>query len=251
GHVLAAAVRQQRCHQQLLPASAIENELFRLDFQLRDPDHLFRTLFAVGRASLNPIQDLLVIQGFFGEAHPAAVAYGPRRFQQEQALLRALPVDARYAGLGLLGGEDLVNPAVDDPGVILARIECVEREFKALLSFDAAVAIDGVAAALRQNSANVTRETERGRLFRSLNAHVASCRLLSHLNLYVQFPIRQRHEPARRVNGGEAEIGNRETTLARNITFEAVRERAQDDKALRCPATPQRRLLGDDADRQR
>ena len=45
------------------------------------------------------------------------------RFEQQQAVFGLLAVDARLSRLGLLSREDLVNAPLDDPGVIVARIQ--------------------------------------------------------------------------------------------------------------------------------
>ena len=136
------------------------------------------------------------------------------------------------SGFGLLGREDLVNPPLDDPGVILARIDGVQREFEALLALDAAVAIGGVAAALGEDSADVSGEAEGRRFLRSLDADAGPGHLLSHFGFQVAFPVRSRRDPPRLVERCEPRVGKGEMALAGNIAFQAVGKRPQDHEPL-------------------
>src|SRR5262249_8252677 len=154
-----------------------------------------------------PAQDLLIIRGVLGKALAATVADGRGRLEQEQALFRFFPVDARLAGSRLLGGEDLVNPALDDPGVIVARVQSVERELEGLLALDAAVAMRGIAATLGKDSANVAGETERVRFPGSFDSDASAGPQLSKCGVQLQFPVRLCHDPARLVQGGKSRPG--------------------------------------------
>src|SRR5262249_17745635 len=209
----------------------------RFDLQPGDARCLLATVLAVGRSLLDPFQDLLIIRGPLGKALAPAVADGFGRLEQKETLFGGFPVDARLTGRRLLGREDPVSYALEDPGVIVARIQGVQRELEALLALDAAVAIGGVAAALGEDSANVAGKAEGWRILRAFNPDAGRCRLLAHRGFQIEFPVRPRHNSPGLVQGSEFGIGEGETSLAEHIAFETIGKRPQDDESLRRTGT--------------
>ena len=219
------------------------------DLQPVDARHLLAAVLAVGRSPFDPIEHFSIVGRPLGNTLPTTVAHGRGRFEQEEAVFRPLPVDARLLGLGLLGRQDLVNPPVDDPGVVLARIDGVQREFEALLALDAAVATGAVAAALGEDSPDVPCKAEGWRFLCPINAHAGPGPQLSHFGVQFAFPVRSRRDPPHLVERCEPRLGEREMALPGHVAFQAVGKRPQDQKPLSRTHALQTHPLRNDAHR--
>src|SRR4029077_1803128 len=114
-------------------------------------------------------------------------------------------------------GENLVNAPLDDPGIVVARIESARRELEPFLALDTAVAGRGVAAPLGEDAADVSREAEGGRCSRAFDPHVGLGRLVFASGFQVQLSTRQGCEPAGLVERCPLRIGDRKTTAAGEV----------------------------------
>ncbi len=96
---------------------------------------------------------------------------GHGRLREEQTRRGIHQVHARNARTRDLGRQNLVSAALGDPRIIILWIKSVGRQLQPTAALDAAMAGRLVAAALRENAADVASEAERARRLRALNAN--------------------------------------------------------------------------------
>src|SRR6185503_11753934 len=115
------------------------------------------------------------------------------------------------------GGQNLIGSSFDDPTVVVAGIECVERKLESALTLDAAMAFGGVTAAPGQDSSDIAGETE-GSLIRSpFEPHARLGALSLDLGPHNGLTVCGRSQPAAGVDAGQPRIRHLETAFSRQV----------------------------------
>src|SRR6185436_9521374 len=113
---------------------------------------------AVRGAVTDPGQDGIIVFGPLRKTHSAAVCDGHGRLLQNQALLGVFEIDAWiFSPCGFLR-QDLEHTAFHDPLVVFLRMDSVGGELESGLPFDTAMTPGCVAAAAREDTADIARE---------------------------------------------------------------------------------------------
>ena len=231
-----------RRDQHLVAAVLQHHRLVRKDLQ--PLDHRVRPGGpAIGGAGSNPAQDRPVVCGSFFEAHPPAVGLPQGRFQQEEAVLGGLEVDAGVSRPSGLVGEHLVAAALDNPVVIFRRMHGIGGESKPASAFHPAVTTAAVAALAGQNSGYVGDEAGRIPPAGLAGPDRGPGAVAAQRCPERGFTVGDRNQLAFRTQAGHLGVGNREAGLRRHLPLQAVRAGRQHQNPLAGAGSRQRHLL--------
>ncbi len=231
-HVFLTSVGKGGRHPKLLFPTHFHHRLARRNGKPTNSPCVAVLLTTIRRPVANPLQDRFIVCRVSAQSLTSSMRNLSSGLDQKETFLRLLQIDPGLTPPQRLRSQNLVGSSFDHPLIIILGIKGIGRELEPAPTFDTAVTLLIVTAALGEDPSHIACKAERPRTAAVLDSNLGLVRPAFELGCQHHFPIFKGNDPARLCQPSCPGVGKPEATLSGEVTLQAIRVKAHQQKSL-------------------